>query len=317
VPSGDYPRGRDYAGGRWPALATAAGLALTGAVLAGGPASASPSASHSTAKVTKTVPTKKRWIVSDPAEYAQAVHSKDWVKTPEGLVYHSCAYSVPEGAIAQTSPDGTGEIKETSGAIVHIPACNHPTLADPAGRASGTEAAATASPAATASCENGDTNWWAETCWRDSTWINSLTENFSIPSNPSSDGALFFIFPGLEDSGQDSILQPMLNWGANGSIVTNPNIWYIMSEYFWSGNWVHSPPKHVNPPGTVTGSIIASGCNSGGGGCAWLITTSVGGNSTSITVGTSPAFTLPYTPSSHCGDYGSVSSTNSDLFWTP
>lgn len=278
---------------RWPALAACVGLVLASAALAGGPAAASPKASGA-----RTVAAVKPWVVSNPAASARAMRSKDWVRTPEGLVYKSCSYLVPAGALVKAQAGGTGEIVKRSGAIVRIPRCGHPTLAYP--RSSLTDAAKTMPSKVTpetASCAPQspvNPHWWVESCWRDSTWLDYLNEEFSVPNDPADDGALFFEFPGLADTGQDSILQPILNWGVNPTIVTNPNIWYIMSEYAWSGTFVHSAPMHISTPNTVIGSVTALGCNASGEGCTWDVTTSAGSASTSISVWTSPAFNVVY-----------------------
>src|SRR6516162_3680945 len=62
---------------------------------------------HQNAAMTKTAGAPKTpatwrgktWIVHDPKAYAAAAKSRNWVKTPEGLVYKSCVYQVPPGAI--------------------------------------------------------------------------------------------------------------------------------------------------------------------------------------------------------------------------
>ena len=62
-----------------------------------------------------------------------------------------------------------------------------------------------------------------------------------MPSNPAQTGALIFLWGGIENANGSTLLQDVLTWGANGGIVTQPNIWYVNNWYLWpSNNSVHS-----------------------------------------------------------------------------
>jgi hypothetical protein len=113
-----------------------------------------------------------------------------------------------------------------------------------------------------------------------------------MPSNPAKVGALIFFFPAFEDSTGESIVQPVLSWGANAETgVTSGNVWYLTSWYGNDGTYYVSKSAHVNPPGTVTGEIQRGLCVSLSTGCQWTITTSVGSTSVSLVWPAGPEMT--------------------------
>jgi hypothetical protein len=270
-------------------------VAISGLLLAVGVAAAAPAAAssqaHGSTAIARTVPRARAesaggpgrsGSVYDPKAYAAAVKSGDWVYTPEGLQYKTCVYSAPAGATVDK-----GVIIYRNGARLRMKLCTHPTLAYP-----GTNTPRrTAAPAATP----GGTTWWASAWYFAPTWENYLWERFSVPSDPQRSGALIFYFPSLEDPDGTTILQPVLTWGANPGIVSNPSIWYITSWYVWNNNHnsVHSTNSvHVGPGDTIDGSIAASTCNANGT-CTWTVETCVeGGNCASpLTVTSGVPFT--------------------------
>lgn len=243
----------------------------------------------------------KRWIVSDSVAYGQAVKSKAWVRTPYGLSYTGCVFHVPAKAVVRN-----GLIIEPSGATHQLKPCEYPTLAYPGSHQTGAiEPSAsghgTTNPAtgrvipAAGPCYFGPGgDWWAASCYgTGSNWVTSMREEYAVPSNPAQDGALIFLWGGLEDGAGDTVLQDVLTWGANGSIVTNPNIWYVTPWYVWSNNSVVGPSIHVAPVDTIVATLTASNCNSGGD-CTWLLgaTDTTNGRSTSYTVGSGVSFDL-------------------------
>jgi hypothetical protein len=138
-------------------------------------------------------------------------------------------------------------------------------------------------------------DYWAASCFgTDPSWVTSMTQEYAVPSDPAKDGALIFIWGGLEDANGDTLLQDVLTWGANGDIVTNPNIWYVTNWYLWPGNnSVISPSMHVAPVDTIVASLTASDCSSSGT-CTWLLESNDknNGGSVSLTIGSGVSFDL-------------------------
>jgi hypothetical protein len=278
-------------------LVTLAALAtpVVCAAALGAPAMAA-SAGVRTASTARPAPAKpaKSWIVNDPKAYAAAVKSKNWVHTPEGLAYKSCVYDLPPGAIFDH-----GVIVKRNGTRT-LTTCTHPTLAYPRADLPHTLTRPTrpgAVPDAAACPAVTNPNWWADSCAVAPTWLTNLSERFSVPSNPTQDGALIYFFPGFTDSTGATILQPVLTWGANttSNNVSNPNIWYITNWYvIGDGRFMHSNNVHVGAGDTIDGSISATGCSSNGANCTWTVSSNVEGGTatTPLTVVSGVPFTL-------------------------
>jgi len=279
-----------------PALAALGGLLVVASAAVAVPASAA-SLARENATIAKTEASAgtapagqpaKRWIVHNPKAYAAAVKSKDWAYTPDGLVYKACVYHIPAGAIVDH-----GVIIRRNGTRTAM-SCAHPTLAYPATNSPRTVVPSRGVTPAAANCPASNTNWWAESCAAAPTWLDYLWERFSVPSNPTTSGALIFFYPSLQDTAQDTILQPVLTWGANSITgVSNPNIWYITNWYVWGNSYAITNNVHVAPGDTIDGSIVATSCNSGGFNCTWTVESSVEGGSatTPLTVVSGVSFT--------------------------
>lgn len=237
-----------------------------------------------------------RWVVSDPVAYQQAVKSGSWEHTPYGLSYKTCVYKVPDHALVRKS-----EIIAPSGAIHRITPCAHPTIVTPGSAGPSAIGHRTSGPAVKYAPLSGPCgfgtggHWWAASCYGSAPeWVTSFDQEYAVPSNPAKTGALIFLWGGIENATGDTLLQDVLTWGANGNIVTQPNIWYVNNWYLWPGNnSVISPAMHVNPTDTIVADLTASKCSSAGA-CTWLLksTDTVSGRSTSYTVGSGVAFDL-------------------------
>lgn len=227
----------------------------------------------------------QRWVVDDPVAYAQAVKTGDWAHTPYGLSYHTCLYHAPNHAVVDTN-----EIISPSGAVQHITSCTHPTLTNGTGGTAATQPSASKSGTGTVAAGSGPCyfgkggDYWAASCYgTDPSWVTSMTQEYAVPSDPAKDGALIFAWGGLEDANGNTLLQDVLTWGANGDIVTNPNIWYVTNWYLWPGNnSVISPSMHVEPASTIVASLTASKCSSNGE-CTWLLKSADKNDGASVT----------------------------------
>jgi hypothetical protein len=248
----------------------------------------------------------KRWVVNDSVAYGQAVKSEQWVRTPSGLSNTGCVFHVPAKATVRN-----GLITLPSGATHQLKPCEYPTLAYPASaktssaKASSAKASSagpsatkpTAAPVTPAGgpCSLGSGGvYWAASCYGSQpTWVTSMVQDQAVPNNPAKTGALIFLWGGLEDANGDTLLQDVLTWGANGSIVTNPDIWYVTPWYLWGNNSVIGASIHVHPLDTIVQSLTASNCSSSGD-CTWVLeaTDTTLGSSTSYTVGSEVPFTL-------------------------
>ena len=98
-----------------------------------------------------------------------------------------------------------------------------------------------------------------------------MVQDQSVPNDPAKDGALIFLWGGLEDANGDTLLQDVLTWGANGNIVTNPNIWYV-TNWYSVGQQLRDQRQHPRRASQTPSqaALTASQCN-GSGDCTWLM----------------------------------------------
>jgi len=180
----------------------------------------------------------------------------DFVQTPGGLrVHRSCVHEVANGAFVDSNDDvWVGDRRER-----HLPRCAHaprpPTI-----------------------------NGWVEyssaiapTNPYGFNWYRQLGIDFVVPSAPTSNGGqLIYLFPGLEPTTGNSILQPVLQYGtspAGGGYYWGMANWYVTA----SGSAVHSPLVRVNAGDRIRSWVyvpanVACG-NDVGVGTYWLYVT--------------------------------------------
>jgi hypothetical protein len=90
--------------------------------------------------------------------------------------------------------------------------------------------------------------------------IDYLAGTWVVPTNPSTPGALNYLFNGIEPANRQWILQPVLQWGSNGSF--GGDYWVIASWIVGpNGAAFYSQPQVVSPGDTIAGytQITAEG----------------------------------------------------------
>ncbi len=232
-------------------------------------------------------------VVQNATYYARASKSSLWGQTLDGLMYKSCIYGVPSGSYVDSID---GRIIEPDGKVVQTPQCPYPRLIAP-GTAAATPAAAAAAPAATAATYHPNLATWLDGFEADSLpHMSGLVTDLAAPYPPNDQGSFFeYQWTALASLG-NSLLQPALGWGKLS--VSN---WRAplagdveMAAYYINGtSAVAGTFYSVNPLDTVFTSIEGYNCGSGGGGCTWTmtITDENTGQSSTLTVGSSPTYT--------------------------
>lgn len=177
-----------------------------------------------------------------------------WVQIPGELIRPDCVHEIPSGAMAEVANNGqiTGDVTLNGALIAHYDACPE-------------KAIVTRPRKRTQSLANppGTGNGWVE----DSQWdvplsasdnIDYMGGTWTVPSYPSMDGALIYLFNGIEPQGGEWILQPVLQFGV--SPAGGGNYWAIASWLVGSSGYAfHSPLETVNPGDLIFG---ATGLNS-------------------------------------------------------
>jgi len=174
-----------------------------------------------------------------------------WIQIPGKLIRPDCVHQVPSGARIEFGSDGqpTGDVKMNGKVIAHYDSCPEESIDT---RYMGSQGGSSPNP-------SGYGNGWVEA----SQWELSLasTDNIDdvagywhVPAPPAESGALVFLFNGIEPTGGNWIMQPVLQWGNNGNFGGN---------YYTFASWLVGPessgiayvsnPINVNPGDLLTG----------------------------------------------------------------
>jgi hypothetical protein len=171
-----------------------------------------------------------------------------WAQIPGELIRADCVHEIPNGARVEVDNDGqiSGDVTLNGRLLAHYDRCSEdPVVTRPRGR---TENLAN-SP--------GTGNGWVEA----SQWDVPLssTDNldymagiWTVPSNPSSNGALIYLFNGIEPLERSWVLQPVLQYGRSNA--GGGNYWAIASWLVSSNGYAfHSPLGTVRPGDSIFG----------------------------------------------------------------
>jgi hypothetical protein len=187
------------------------------------------------------------------ASEAQKAHP-GWVQIPGELIRPDCVHEIPNGAKVETSGGQiTGDITVEGTLVAHYDACPEaPVLTRPVHGATPTSAKTP-----------GTGNGWVEAAQTDlplsgSDNIDFMAGTWTVPSNPSANGGLIYLFNGLEPATENWILQPVLQWGNNG--LFGGNNWVIASWMVGPNNYAfHSPAETVYAGHSIFGYTEITG----------------------------------------------------------
>jgi hypothetical protein len=190
-------------------------------------------------------------------ETTAAIDHPGWVQAPGMLIRPDCVHEIPNGAKVEMVDDQiTGDVTLNGALVAHYDPCPEDgVLTRPRGR---TKALAHAP---------GTGNGWVEA----SQWetpigsgdnIDYLGGSWTVPTYPAANGALIYLFNGIEPSAFNWILQPVLQYGSNGSF--GGNYWVIASWLVGPNNFVfHSQPQIVHPGNVIYGYTELYGTSAG------------------------------------------------------
>jgi hypothetical protein len=176
-----------------------------------------------------------------------------WVQIPGQLMRPDCVHQVPNGARVEVGNSGqiTGDVTLDGVLIAHYEACPE-------------EAIVTRPRARTEGLGNspGTGNGWVEADqWNvplnSNDDIDYMAGTWAVPSYPSENGALIYLFNGIEPSNGSWILQPVLQYGV--SPAGGGNYWSIASWLVSSKQAFYSPLETVYPGNSIKGFIEMTG----------------------------------------------------------
>jgi hypothetical protein len=276
-------------------------LAVVSLILVSVPASlaahAATMASAPTVKVASSgiglpvnLPSKGVGVLQNSTYYERASKSGLWGQTPAGLVFRSCIYGVPNSSYVDSIHD---RIILPDGRVLPMKPCPYPRLTPP------NVSTATKSTAATGGTLSGNTANWIDGFEADGLpQLGYLTADLSAPYPPTLvNSALWeYQWTALGSLSANSLLQPAVGWGKlDVSTYRAPlsGDTEMAAYYYWSGNAIAGTFYSVKPLDTLSVSIQAYNCGSGGGDCTWWmqITDESSLQDSQLTVGSSPAYT--------------------------
>lgn len=169
------------------------------------------------------------------------------VLTPGGAILdRACVVEVPSGS----KIDAAGNVLLANAIVGHYEPCKATTLSDSALGRSALEPP-------TISHAWLDDTWANATTISGLTYYNYLNAQWNVPQPPTTNGALLYFFPSFSNLSTAEIVQPVLQWGNNGSF--GGNYWTIASWYCRGLSCAHSAPATVHSGNHLYGSMnIAS-----------------------------------------------------------
>jgi hypothetical protein len=211
-------------------------------------------------------------------DYHEAVaEHPDWVQIPGALIRRDCVHEVPKDAKVVIGRGGetTGDDLVFNGRLIaHYDPCPEaPVITRPQGH--NIANAESNGPGNSGGYVPGTGNGWVEASqWnvplRAGDNIDYMGGSWTVPTNPSENGGLIYMFNGIEPASEDRILQPVLQYGF--SPAGGGNYWAIASWYVGpngSGIAYHSPLEIVNPGDTILG--YSQMISSSGGNQIWQV----------------------------------------------
>jgi hypothetical protein len=182
---------------------------------------------------------------------APQAHAVKWEHVPGALMRSDCIYSAPNGADIDMAH---GNIRVNGKLIQHFEPCPEPAIRTRPDR-TGNAPSPSALPVPGAA-----PGGWVEGAEVDGgipsgKSFNQITSTWNVPPKPPMQGALIYIFDGLEPSDQSEIVQPVLQYGV-GPKGGGANDWNIASWLVANGNAVVvSPLVTVNPGDQLYGYV--------------------------------------------------------------
>lgn len=195
-------------------------------------------------------------------EAIQAAHP-GWVQVPGQFIRPDCVHEIPNGARVEVK-DGkvTGDVTLNGQFIAHYDACPEAPVS--------TRHAAGAGMAPSGNKKGQYPGWngWVEDSQEYLSWLGSgdnidyESGEWYVPSNPSMNGGLIYLFNGIAPTAQDWILQPVLQYGTG--YAGGGNYWTIASWMVNNSGYVfHSPLVGVNAGDRLWGFTEQTGQSGG------------------------------------------------------
>jgi len=171
-----------------------------------------------------------------------AMDHPGWVQVPGELIRPDCVHEIPNGANVEIANGQiTGDVTLNGIVIAHYNTC--PEDAISTRRQERTE---------NLDQPRSGNGWVEQAQWDDVNHnVDSLESSWIVPTKPSQDGSVLYLFNGIEPSSQNYILEPTLQYGFNGYF--GGNYWTIASWLVGTAGVFYSSPETVYPGNRLSG----------------------------------------------------------------
>jgi|SRR5579872_259986 hypothetical protein len=184
-----------------------------------------------------------------------------WIQAPGRLMHPDCVHVVPSGAQIEVGSDSkpSVDVKMNGELFAHYDPCPEQSIDT---RHLGSQGGQSPNPSG-----YGD-GWIEASQWElslgSSDNIDLLQGFWHVPNPPAESGALVYLFNGISPTGAQWILQPVVQWGDNGSF--GGDYYSVASWFVGPGNFaVVSTPQAANPSDYIFGDVQQTGVSGVGG----------------------------------------------------
>jgi hypothetical protein len=175
------------------------------------------------------------------------------VQVPGNLMRSDCVHEIPNGAKVVVGSDGktTGDVMKDGAVIAHYAPCSEEPIATRHMAAPEQNPMATLNHAPLPSFNGWVADMQENLSLGASDNVDWESGQFLVPNKPSVNGGTIFLFNGIAPTGENWILQPVLQYGV--SAAGGGNYWAIASWFVGTGGAWHSPLETVNAGDTIYG----------------------------------------------------------------
>jgi len=190
---------------------------------------------------------------AQPASVSLKAHP-GWVQVPGALIRPDCVHEIPNGAQIEEN----GDITLEGSIVAHYDACPEEPIS--------TRPYHGAVPQYTDTPGTG--NGWVEAVQEEVSLgsgdnIDKIQGTWTVPSDPSTNGGLVYMFNGLEPTTENLIIQPVLQYGATSAGGDIGGNYWVIASWMVGKNALHSPGERVNPGDTIQGTINVTSVSGG------------------------------------------------------
>jgi hypothetical protein len=176
-----------------------------------------------------------------------ALQHPGWIQVPGALVRPDCVHQIPQGAGPRIE-DGrdTGDVSLNGMIIAHYDPCPEDATIRFAQETSGSSAITNYS----GGIGTVETSYWDDTSLGSKDNMDFVGNDLTVPSKPTTNGAVIMLYNGIQDSTLRYIFAPTLQYG--NYFGEGGNYWTIIAYFETPTDIYRSPAHKVNKGDTIS-----------------------------------------------------------------